>query len=56
MTPEVLAYLQRSVAALAGNTSLEDQAKILRTMSQLTAMAANEATMKLELERDINNA
>lgn len=55
MTPELLAYLQRGIVALTGNTTPQQQAKILRVISQMTAQAAEEIEMKQLLE-DISNA
>ena len=52
MTPEVIAYLQRSVIALTGETSKQDQVKILKVISQLTAQAASDIELAMELERN----
>lgn len=55
MTPELIAYLQRGVVALTGDTTPEQQVKILRVISQMTAQAASDIEMKQLLE-DISNA
>ena len=56
MTPEILAYLQRSVSALSSDLSPQDQIKVLKTMSQMTAAAASSIELQLELSEDISNA
>jgi len=55
MTPELIEYLQRSIPALSGAVAPRDQAKILRVISQWTAMVAEEMEQKQLLE-DIENA
>ena len=55
MTPELHAYLQRSIKALTGDTTPEQQVKILRVISQMTAREANEIEQQQLLE-DISNA
>ena len=52
MTPELLAYLQRSLVALQSGMTAEDQIKVLRTVSQMTAMAAADIEVKHELENN----
>jgi hypothetical protein len=52
MSPEVIAYLQRSVVALTSETSMQDQVKILKVISQLTAQAASDIELAMELERN----
>jgi hypothetical protein len=52
MSPEVIAYLQRSVTALTSETSMKDQVKILKVISQLTAKAASDIELAIELERN----
>lgn len=47
MTPEVLAYLQRSTEALKGPLDPKDQAKVLRVISQMTAKAAADIEFNL---------
>jgi hypothetical protein len=54
MSPEVIAYLQRSVVALTSETSMKDQVKILKVISQLTAKAASDIELAIELERNTN--
>jgi hypothetical protein len=55
MTPELIAYLQRAVVALTGDATPEQQVKILRVVSQMTAKAAIEIEQQQLLE-DIENA
>ena len=55
MTPELIAYLQRAVVALTGVATPEQQVKILRVVSQMTAKAAIEIEQQQLLE-DIENA
>ena len=47
MTPELHAYLQRSLVALTGNATPEQQVKILKVISQMAAKAATELEQEL---------
>ena len=50
MTPELIAYLQRGIKALTGDTTPDQQVKILKVISQMTAAAADEIEMQQQLE------
>lgn len=47
MTPELIAYLQRSLVALTGDATPEQQVKILKVISQMTARAAEDLEQEL---------
>jgi hypothetical protein len=55
MSPELIAYLQRSLVALTGDATPQEQVKILKVISQMAAKAADEIETQQLLE-DITNA
>lgn len=54
MKPETIAYLERAIVALKGDTTPQEQLKILKVISQMTQSAAADIHSDLIMEAFTN--